>query len=347
MTTWTEFLQQQSLYLSADTNNAFAPEWQSSLQAGFVCPIEGQAILVTEGDDAATFLHSQLTNDIVHLGSNEVRLASYCTAKGRMLASFTMWKSASQIFLQMSQELLPTIQKRLQMYALRAKFKVSPATELVALGLGGAQALQAVQPWFDAEQLAALLPNGKLDAVDAAYGALLRLPDSLGQVRLMWLLDQSHAANIWQAVATTLRPTAAPLWDLLAIHAGIARIESATVEKFVPQMINFELVGGVNFKKGCYPGQEIVARSQYLGKLKRRMYLVHSPLRTLSAGMEVFSTLDPDQPCGMLVNVAINPAGGSDCLVELKSAMIAEGQLQVGGDQLQMLALPYAFPTEQ
>lgn len=342
MTTWTQF--QQSLQIDSV---ALSLDWQAVVAAGYLCAISGQAILRAEGDDAATFLHSQLTNDILHLGSNEVRLASYCTAKGRMLASFTMWKTAGQIFMQMSEELLPATQKRLQMYALRAKYKASPATDRVALGLGGEKALQVLATWFDAEQLATLAQNGKIDHPDAQFGSLLRLSDSLGNSRYQWLLAEDAALTVWPQLAASLNAVAAPIWDLLAIHAGIARIESATVEKFVPQMINFELVGGVNFKKGCYPGQEIVARSQYLGKLKRRMYLLHSEADNLAPGMEVFSSLDPEQPCGMLVNVARNPAGGMDCLAELKSALLEAGSLQVAEHALQLLALPYAFPTEQ
>ncbi len=344
MTTWNQLQQQQTLHIDG---LAPAVDWQASIASGYACVMQGQAILRAEGEEAATFLHSQLSNDVVHLGSKEVRLAAYCTPKGRMLASFTMWKTAENILMQMSEELLPATQKRLQMYALRAKYKASPATELVSLGLGGAKALQVLATWFDAEQLAALAANSKIDHQQAQLGSLLRLSDSLGNPRYQWVLSEESAITVWPELAANLHPVASSMWELLAIHAGIARIVSATVEKFVPQMINFELVGGVNFKKGCYPGQEIVARSQYLGKLKRRMYLLHSEADNLASGMEVFSSVDPEQACGMLVNVARNPAGGMDCLAELKSALIEGGQLQVEQQNLQLLSLPYAFPTEQ
>jgi folate-binding protein YgfZ len=132
---------------------------------------------------------------------------------------------------------------------------------------------------------------------------------------------------------------------LSAIHAGVPQVSQPTQEQFVPQMINFELIGGVNFRKGCYPGQEIVARSQYLGKLKRRMALATLDNAAARPGDEVFSSADPDQPCGMIVNAAPNGAGGADVLVEIKLAAIdsAVRHGSAGGTALSFLPLPYAL----
>ncbi|HAT33212.1 MAG TPA: folate-binding protein YgfZ, partial [Janthinobacterium sp.] len=133
--------------------------------------------------------------------------------------------------------------------------------------------------------------------------------------------------------------------------AGVPYISAATQEKFVPQMINFELLGGVNFKKGCYPGQEIVARSQYLGKLKRRTTLVGIADPAAKAGDEVFAVADPEQPCGMIVNAAPNGSGGVDALVEMKLAAIEQGGIEAGsvrlgsvdGAPLSLLPMPYVL----
>jgi folate-binding protein YgfZ len=135
-------------------------------------------------------------------------------------------------------------------------------------------------------------------------------------------------------------------WRLSEIHAGVPQITKATQEQFVPQMINFELLGGVNFKKGCYPGQEIVARSQYLGKLKRRTTLVGIADPAAAAGAEVFATADPEQPCGMIVNVAPNGNGGVDALVEMKLAAIEAASVRLGsadGAPLTFLGMPYVL----
>jgi len=136
-------------------------------------------------------------------------------------------------------------------------------------------------------------------------------------------------------------------WRLASIHAGVPQITQPTQEQFVPQMVNYELLGGVNFKKGCYPGQEIVARSQYLGKLKRRMVLATLADAAARAGDEVYSVADPDQPSGMIVNAAPNGAGGADVLVEIKLAAL-EGDVRhasAGGTKLDFLPLPYPIDS--
>ena len=131
--------------------------------------------------------------------------------------------------------------------------------------------------------------------------------------------------------------------------AGLAQVVEATREQFVPQMINYELVGGVNFQKGCYPGQEIVARSQYLGKQKRRTLLAFSESDDVTAGTEVFSSADPTQPCGMIVNAERGPDGRVACLVEVKmdaaSTSVCVGS--VDGPVLTFGELPYALPASE
>ncbi len=136
----------------------------------------------------------------------------------------------------------------------------------------------------------------------------------------------------------------AQAWRLSEIHAGVPQITAPTQDQFVPQMVNFELLGGVNFKKGCYPGQEIVARSQYLGKLKRRTTLASIELPLVQPGAEVFDVADPEQPCGMIVNSAPNGTGGTDVLVELKLGALEHGAVRLGsasGTPLTFLSMPY------
>jgi tRNA-modifying protein YgfZ len=113
-------------------------------------------------------------------------------------------------------------------------------------------------------------------------------------------------------------------------------------------MVNFDVLGGINFKKGCYPGQEIVARSQYRGTIKRRTALAHGAAAT--PGAELFHSADPGQPCGMVINVAAAPNGGVDCLVEIKLTALDNGAVHVGaadGPALEFLPLPYAYPADQ
>jgi folate-binding protein YgfZ len=149
---------------------------------------------------------------------------------------------------------------------------------------------------------------------------------------------------VWPELSARLA-VASNAWELFSIHAGVPQITKATQEQFVPQMVNYELLGGVNFKKGCYPGQEIVARSQYLGKLKRRTALATIADAGAVSGAEVYSSDDPGQPCGMIVNAAPNGAGGVDALVEIKLAAVDSASVHLGsaeGAPLAFRPLPYA-----
>ena len=313
----------------------------SDLAGGFAAQITDLGLIALTGDDAASFLHKQLTNDVEHLSTTEARLAGYCSPKGRLMATFLMWRNADAIFLQLPRALQAALQKRLQMFVMRAKATLSDAgAEHVVVGLGGARAGAVLATWFDA------LPGSPYARLDHSMGTLIRVADAFGIARYLWLASPETAAAVWPALAAALACGGNDAWNLSQVHAGVPQIEAATQEQFVPQMVNFELLGGVNFKKGCYPGQEIVARSQYLGKLKRRTTLVSIAGPEAKAGDEVFAASDPQQPCGMVVNAAPNGAGGVDALVEMKLAALEEGAVRLGapdGPALQFLAMPYAL----
>ncbi|HEU4460614.1 MAG TPA: folate-binding protein [Methylibium sp.] len=296
-------------------------------------------VIRVRGADAASFLHGQLTNDFSLLGLDEARLAAYCSPKGRMLASFVACKHAhDEIRLVCRAELLPTTLKRLRMFVLRAKAQLDDAgAELALLGLAGASA-QAALP----AEAGSMRPWRRID-VDGAD--LLRLPDAAGLPRWLWIGAPAHAA----ALANALPALPLDAWDWLEVRSGIAPVVAATVEAFVPQMLNYELVGGVNFQKGCYPGQEVVARSQYRGTLKRRTVLLHAEAPALRAGQEVWWSGDAAQPSGLVAFAAPSPQGGHDALVEMKLAALDDGRLHLGaadGPELAQRPLPYALPRE-
>jgi folate-binding protein YgfZ len=292
------------------------------------------------GADRADFLHRQTTQDFAKLSADQVRLAGICSAKGRLQASFIAWHSdESSIALACSRDLLGATLKRLTMFVLRSQCKLIDVSESrPLLGLVGETAAKALvdlglsadlQPWHSAR-------------IDAA--SVVRLPDAAGLSRWLWLADSP----------ATLRPDlpaiTAAAWDWLDLSSGCARIVAATVEQFVPQMVNFEIVGGVDFGKGCYPGQEVVARSQYRGTLKRRGYLFECDAEAAPA-QEIFDSEDPDQPAGMVVNAASGIAGlPGRVLAEVKIAALASGTLHLGsvaGPLLRQLALPYPVPVAQ
>ena len=296
-------------------------------------------VIAVDGADAASFLHSQLTQDFALLGEHEARLAGYCSPKGRLLASFIGWKEGpDRVLLLCSAEVLPAAMKRLSMFVLRAKAKLSDASAAMHVaGLVGAAATQ----W-----LGDAAPGRPWGKAAAHGGTVVRLPDAAGQSRYLWVVR----ADAQQAVLPTLALPAldASIWRWLEVESAVPMISAATVDQFVPQMVNLEAVGGVNFKKGCYPGQEVVARSQYRGTLKRRGYLLHSSAQA-APGQELFHSEDPGQPCGMVVDAAADPQGGWSVFAELKIAATQGGSVHLtaaDGPLLTPRPLPYALPTE-
>ena len=303
----------------------------------FIAPLSHLGLIAVEGDDASSFLHNQLTNDVLELNDTTARLAGYCSPKGRLLATLQVWQSENRIWLMLPREILPAIQKRLQMFVMRSKVKLTDSSDSSSI-------IGLVNP--DASLLAPHFPDLPAEAYamrQSAAGTLIRQPDPAGMTRYVWVSSPEQA----QALFDSAPSAAASLWRWSEIQAGIPQITLPTQEQFVPQMINFEIVGGVSFRKGCYPGQEIVARSQYLGKFKRRMMLASVSADSAPAGTEVFADSDPDQPCGMLVNAEQGPDGVIACLVEMKLDAIGQ-PVHLGaadGPLLHFSSLPYALPV--
>ena len=283
------------------------------------------------GDDAASFLQGQLTQDVVKLGVSEARLAAFCNAKGRMQASFVLFmRQPDEILMVCSRDILAATLKRLSMFVMRAKAKLSDASdEFTLLGLTG-------------EALTSLGAD-----VDRAWSKTDLAPASLVVLPPAYSGGSRTARGLWCAPAGTALPVFPAIelsqWHWLSVRSGIAMITQPTVEAFVPQMLNYESVGGVNFRKGCYPGQEVVARSQFRGILKRRAYIIHASA-PLSVGQEVFHSADAEQPCGLVASAAPAPEGGFDAIVSIQTAAAKDGSLtavSASGPTLTLLPLPY------
>jgi folate-binding protein YgfZ len=288
-----------------------------------VAPLPHLGVIRAHGEEAAKFLHNQLTHDFALLGPAQARLAALCTAKGRMLASFIAFKRADDdILLVCSRDVLPATLKRLSMYVLRTKVRLSDATGEHALyGLLGEAAGAAEAPWSLRE---------------AAGGWRVQLYPADGQARALWVGPAGAAAPPGPALQTSL-------WQWAEVRSGVATVTQPIVEAFVPQMLNYESVGGVNFKKGCYPGQEVVARSQFRGTLKRRAFVAHCEAE-LAAGQEVFRAADAEQPAGLVAEAARSPEGGWDAIVSLQLSAAEAGDLhalRADGPALELLPLPY------
>lgn len=286
-----------------------ADEFDAVIHQGAYMPLTQFGVIDATGDDAASFLHGQLTNDTQHLDAANARLAGYCSAKGRLLASFLTWRTGDRIRLLVSKDVQAAVQKRLSMFVLRAKARLVDASgDLAVVGLAG-DVRKALSGVFDA------LPDGVHVQVDGTAGSLIRVPDALGRLRYLWVGPKAAVEAHLPLLDEKLKRVSPAVWDWLDIRAGEPRITQPVVEQFVPQMVNFDVLGAVNFRKGCYPGQEVVARSQYRGTIKRRTSLanVAGELATVKAGAELFHSDDPGQPCGMVVNAASAPEGASMC----------------------------------
>lgn len=307
--------------MSACTNSDF--DFDASTLQG-LARLDDWGVIRAQGADAAAFLHGQLTQDFLLLGQGEARLAGFCSAKGRMLASFIGWKSGpEEILLACRRDLLAPTLKRLSMFVLRAKARLSDASaDFVLHGAVGAS-------------LPAELPAQSWARLTADGGDWIRLPDAAGVARALLCLPASG-----EQPAAELAPEH---WQWLEVRSGVAMVSAPVVDAFVPQMLNYESVGGVNFKKGCYPGQEVVARSQYRGALKRRAQLFHAESE-LAIGQEVFHAADASQPCGLVAAAASHPRQGWEAIVSLQTSTLDGQTLTVGGPEgalLQPLGLPY------
>ena len=260
-------------------------------------------IIRAQGLDTVKFLQGQLTQDVALLGLSEARLAAWCSAKGRMLASFIVFKNTQEdILLLCSPSVLPATLKRLQMFVMRAQCKLHDATaEFVVQGLAQSDAVASSAANFVAARADfawVLARNGAEISV--------QLPPGIVQGQRV---ARSLRVQVVEAGAESVAPASSDdlaLWQYLEVSSGFAPITAPISEAFVPQMLNYESIGGVNFKKGCYPGQEVVARSQFRGTLKRRGYIVSSDA-PLAAGQELFDSRDTEQPCGSVACAAQQP----------------------------------------
>lgn len=272
-----------------------------------IAKLEHYGLLHAAGGDARAFLHAQLTNDLQNLPPGRARYAGWCSAKGRLLATFLVIPHGDGFLLQLSRDLVPMVLKRLSMFVLRSKVKLSDAS--------GQWAQYGVWEPDAGESLAVSERDGAIAIGIDAGRRLVLAPEGL--------LSPDVPAGEWM---------------LAEVRAGRPLIAQPTQDQFVPQMVNLELAGGVDFRKGCYPGQEVVARAQYRGAVKRRMYRLRGA--ALEPGQELYSDDAPGQPSGMVVNAA-----GEESLAVLQISAVESKspiRLQPQGAALEVLSLPYS-----
>ncbi len=337
---WNSFLLSQGASIE-DTHvihfGNFPREIEAVARNTILCDLSHFGIIQFGGDDARSFLQGQLSNDVSKINSALAQYTAYCSPKGRVLANGLLLLSTTGYWLQLPQELIEPVRKRLSMFVLRSKVNtINVSDESVVFGISGENAAVALEREIGTVPLEMHEVQQHDDVMIVKVGA----------ARYEIFLAANRAPELWQRLSQTAQPVGSGCWDWLTIRAGIPVITLATQEQFVPQMINYEIVNGISFEKGCYPGQEIVARTKYLGKLTRRMYLAHiqadTPPHTNDA---LFSQDMGDQPCGAVVNAALAPGGGVDALVVLLINSASKASIHLNslvGSKLDLLQLPYS-----
>jgi tRNA-modifying protein YgfZ len=282
-----------------------------------VCDLSPLSVLAIEGPDASTFLQGQLSNDVSALAPGRAHYTSYNSPKGRMLANFVLWREGAGFRALLPADLAEPVRKRLAMYVLRSKVTLADVSAATArFGVGG--------PGASAALLAALGTAPGPFAVATS-----------GTATVLGLLQHASTAPF-------------DTWRWLTIRAGVPIVTAPTQDQFVAQTANWDVLGGISFQKGCYTGQEIIARTQHLGRLKERTYAFHVDATDVVAGARVYSRLFGDQACGTIVNAAPAPGGGTDVLAVVQTAASDAGDVRLGapdGPRLAALALPYALPA--
>lgn len=310
----------------------------------FLCPIDDFGLLDFEGPDARAFLQGQLSNDVGALSHGHGQWSSYNSPKGRVLANFWLWQAPGGLGLErydalVAADLAAAMQKRLSMFVLRAKVHVTDRTPgcrfFGVAGTGASAALTAVYGRAPAA--------GEALELAGVHVQIVALPDG----RFVVIVPAESAGAVDEALSRHAMRTDAERWRAFGIAAGIPWITAATSDLFVAQMINWDALAGVNFQKGCYPGQEVVARMRYLGRLKERLFLLHADAPPPAAGTRLFSPAFGEQPCGTVVNAAPDQRGGTELLAVVQLAAIDAPDLTLaapGGVVLEPRTLPYPLP---
>ena len=318
---WREFLGASGARFAhervADFGDSAAELTATGGGAAVIADLSHLAVLGFAGDDAIAFLQGQLSCDVAALSGDATGWGAYSTPQGRMLASFQLAREGPIVRMLLARSIAASVAKRLRMFVLRSKVTITDDTDAVALlGLAGVEPSGVAGRWH-----------------------------RIAAGRFIGIVPAAEAPGAWRTLTASARPVGVACWEWLDIEGGLPLITAATQDQLVPQMANLDLIGGISFTKGCYPGQEIVARTKYLGRIKRRMMRAHVIAEPPpAAGDAIYAAEFGDQASGTIVNTAPSPRGGHDVLAVLQLATIetADAHLRaLDGPRLTLRAPPY------
>ncbi len=320
-------------------------EQEVALSGLVFADLDYMGVIAVHGSDAGTFLQSQLSNDIRMLDTGGSQLSAFCTPKGRMLGLMRVFRADDGYYLRLPGDTLEAVLQRLRRYVLRASVTLEDASDnFLRIGISGADADDELR------SAAGICPDTVNGVARSGPLTVIRVPGTEPRFEV-YATSLKAAQSLWDAFNVRGAPVGESAWRLLEIRAGLPVVFAANAEQFVPQMANLQLVDGVSFKKGCYPGQEIVARMQYLGSLKRRMYLgliTHDGL--IAPGDELFSGSDGEQAVGRIIDARPHPDGGQLALAVLQIQAAEAADVFLGrpdGPAFAIQTLPYRFPVKE
>lgn len=345
---WEKFLKNAGAEFTDEKVDSFGnPAQERSIihTGNTICDLSHYGLISAYGEEAVSFLQGQLTNDVAQVDETHTQLSAYCNPKGRMIANFRIFKREDTLYLSLPYPLLETVLNRLRMYVMRSKATLQDASDaLMRFGLHGPQAEKQLMA------ITGIVPTEINQAVQHNGYTIIRIPGSEPRFEIYGLLDA--VTQLWQNLDVDAAPVGAHIWELLNIQAGIPVIVPETSEAFVPQMANMSSLGAINFKKGCYTGQEIVARMHYLGKLKKRMYRIAlENHETPKPGDAIFTeNTAAGSGTGTIVSAEQTDEGCYEALAVIQIANAENQPLRLrdaSGPLIKILELPYAFDNSE
>jgi len=310
-----------------------------------ICDLSHQGLISIEGEDASDFLQGQLTNDIRDVSPQHSQLSAYCTHKGRMLANFRLFKRGESYYMRLPQTLLEPTLKRIGMFVLMSKVSLKDSSNsLFRIGVSGPKADKQLA------ELISEIPKEVDDVTQANGYTIIRVPGTVIRYEIYGELEAMK--TLWAQLDVNAALVGAGVWESLDILAGIPTIYPQTSEAFVPQMTNMQVINGVNFQKGCYTGQEVVARMQYLGTLKRRMFRINIQTdKPVKPGDKLFSKESTSgQGPGQIVSAQPDSESGYSALAVINISDAEANLLQLedeNGPSITVLDLPYQIEVAE
>jgi hypothetical protein len=343
---WKKFLLSINANIENNTVNDFGfsiKEEQEAYANIVLSDLSHYALIKASGDDVVEFLQGQLTHDIKLVTNSMGQLSAYCNPKGRILANFRIFKRENHYFLRLHSDILEATLKRLSMFVMRSKVElVDSSDELSRMGIAGLNATRNLSVLFKK------LPENTDESCTENDITIIKLPGTLPCYEAHGSFEKIK--ELWQTLQKDAVAIGENSWNLLTIRAAIPEIVSETVEAFVPQMVNLQAINSLSFTKGCYPGQEVVARMHYLGKLKRRLFIGTAKTDTLPvSGLSIMTSDENEQKVGQIVTASWSNDEQIEFLAVLQIEKAEKNELHIessNGPIIELIDLPYSLENE-